>query len=195
MRSIDATNCDAAFHASLYEREINADPDDASGGGYVNAMAEPIIFDNSGMVPAQFFSGRRDGARMEPFRRLALAVLVDAVHIFQTKFGTSQPSCRREFNEAREWLLGPSGDGPFAFENVCFLLDVDPSRLRTWLTLWLSMRRAGLPCRVLPQRLPVHRTHSIRPSTPRPDLERTRGARNRRKQTTEREPQWIAGIH
>ena len=63
----------------------------------MDEMAEPTLFENQNIVPAQFFSGRRDGARMEPFRRLALAVLVDAVHIFQTKFDASQPSRRREF--------------------------------------------------------------------------------------------------
>jgi hypothetical protein len=43
---IDGTNCDSAFHASLYGRAA-----DASGGGQMNAMtenamAEPAILDN-----------------------------------------------------------------------------------------------------------------------------------------------------
>ncbi len=157
-------------------------------------LAEPIILEYHSIVPAQFFPRRRDAPRMDPLRRLALAVLVDAVHVFQTNFGALRPSRRREFNEAREWLLGPAGHGPFAFENVCFLLDVDPPRLRTWLGLWQTEKRAGQPCRVLARRSPVHRTHSIRPRPPRRSLERARGVRNRRKRVTEREAQWIAGI-
>ena len=148
----------------------------------MNEMAIPLLFESSSIMPAQFFPSRRDVVRMEPFRRLALAVLVDAVHVFQTKFGASQPGRRREFNEAREWLLGAPGHGPFAFENVCFLLDVDPSRLRTWLRLWQSMHRAGLPCRVLARRSPVNRARSIRSRSLRPKLGRANGAENRRKQ-------------
>lgn len=160
----------------------------------IDGMAEPTLFEDQNIVPAQFFHRRRDDIRMDPFRRLALAVLVDAVHVFQTNFGAVRPSRRCEFNEAREWLLGPRGQGPFAFENVCFLLDVDPSRLRIWLALWQSMRLAVLPCRVLRQRSPLHRTHSIRPRTPRRNLESARGAHSRRKRIAERKPQWIIGI-
>src|SRR5580700_1504836 len=134
----------------------------------MNEMAEPIIDESQGILPAQFFPRRRDDARMDPFRRLALAVLVDAVHVFQTNFDALRPSRRREFNEAREWLLGPPGRGPFAFANVCFLLDIDPSRLRNWLGRWQAVKRAGRPYRVLARRSPVHRARSISPPPPPP---------------------------
>jgi hypothetical protein len=132
----------------------------------MNEMAEPIVFENESILPAQLFPRRRDDARMDPFRRLALAVLVDAVHVFQTNFDALRPSRRREFNEAREWLLGPPGRGPFAFANVCFLLDIDPSRLRNWLGRWQAVKRAGRPYRVLERRSPVHRARSISPRPP-----------------------------
>src|SRR5579863_1577780 len=128
----------------------------------MNEMAEPV-FENESILPAQFFPRRRDDTHMDPFRRLALAVLVDAVHVFQTNIDASRPSRRREFNEAREWLLGPPGDGPFAFTNVCFLLDIDPSHLTKWLGRWQALKRAGRPCQVLPRRSPVHPMHSIKP--------------------------------
>ena len=91
----------------------------------MNAMAEPIILITRGWC--RLSSSPAAATVHGWFLSTAglLAVLVDAVHIFQTRFGASQPIRRREFNEAREWLLGPSGDGPFTFENVCLLLDVD----------------------------------------------------------------------
>ena len=129
----------------------------------MNEMAEPMVFESQSILPAQFFPRRRDHTRMDPFRQLALAVLVDAVHVFQSNFDAVRPTRRREFNEAREWLLGPPGDGPFAFGNVCFLLDIDPSRLRSWLVRWQAVKRSGRPCPVLARRSPVNRARSIRP--------------------------------
>ena len=163
----------------------------------MNEMAEPIVFENESILPAQFFPRRRDVARMDPFRRLALAVLVDAVHVFQTNFDASRPSRRREFNEAREWLLSPTGRGPFAFANVCFLLDIDPSRLRAWLGRWQALKRAGRPCLITPRRSPVHPAHSIKLRPPRLDLPSTRGAHNARKhmaERAEREVRSLVGI-
>ena len=114
---------------------------------------------------AQFFSGRSDGARMEPLRRLAFAVLVDTVQVFQNNFGARRCNRRRQFDDvAQEWLLGPQGHGPFSFENVCYLVDLDPSRLRRSLWRWQAMKRAGQPCQAFAQRSPVfNRMGSLRP--------------------------------
>jgi hypothetical protein len=138
------------------------------------------------ILPAQFFSGRSDGAQMEPLRRLAFAVLVDAVHVFQNNFGAPRPDRRREFSEAQEWLLGPQGHGPFSFENVCYLVDLDPSWLRSSLWRWQAMKRAGQPCQAFARRSPVNRMGSLR-SRPRQRVEHagrngdSRGGRNREK--------------
>jgi hypothetical protein len=133
-------------------------------------MSEPVVFESENILPAQFFPRRRDDNPMHPFRRLALAVLVDAVRVFQTNIDASRPSRRGKFNEARQWLLGPPGRGPFAFGNVCFLLGIDPSRLRKWLGRWQALNRAGRPCQVLPRRPPVHPMHSIELRPPRAGL-------------------------
>jgi hypothetical protein len=105
-------------------------------------IAEQAIFDNQ-ILQVQFFFGRPECARKEPLRRLAFAVLLDAVHVFQTNFRAPQRNRRREFNEAREWLFGSHCDGPFSFENVCYLVEVEPSRLRCSLRRWQAMMRAG----------------------------------------------------
>ena len=125
-------------------------------------MAEPMVFENQSILPTQFFPRRWEHTRMDPFRRLALAVLVDAVHVFQTNIDASTPRRRRQFNEARQWLLGPPGQGPFAFGNVCFLVGIDPSRLKRCLGKWQALKRAQRPSQILPRRSPVHPVHSIR---------------------------------
>jgi hypothetical protein len=89
--------------------------------------------------------------------------LGDAVRVFQTNFDAQQPNRRRQFNEAHEWLLGRQGQGPFSFENVCYLLNVDPSRLRNSLRRWLAMKRAGQACQTFARRSPVNRMRSLRP--------------------------------
>jgi hypothetical protein len=126
-------------------------------------IAEEAIFQNHNILPAQFFPERPDRARTEPLERLAFAVLGDAIRVFQTNFDAVQPGRRRQFNEAQEWLLGPDGQGPFSFDNVCYLLNIDPSRLRNSLRRWQAMKRAGQPCRALARRSPVNRMRFLRP--------------------------------
>jgi hypothetical protein len=128
----------------------------------MNNVAEQTIFENQNILPAQYFSDRPGVAPMEPLRRLAFAVLMDAVQVFQTNFGAPPSNRRLEFNEAQEWLLGTQGHGPFSFENVCFMLDVDPLRLRSKLRLWRAMKRAGQPCRSIAQRSRVIPIGSLR---------------------------------
>jgi hypothetical protein len=110
----------------------------------MKSFDEHSIFVNQNIVPAQFFPKRTDNARIEPLKRLAFAVLVDALHVFQSCMGTSRIKRRREFHEAREWLLGARADGPFSFENVCYLVDIDSSKLRRWLLTWQAKERAKL---------------------------------------------------
>ena len=115
----------------------------------MDLLNEAIFLDNHNILPAHFFPSRRGSAETEPLRRLALALLLDALHIFQADFDATSRRRKRDFDEAREWLLGEPGSGPFALDNVCFLLDIDPSRLRSWLGRWQSMKHAGRPCRIL----------------------------------------------
>ena len=123
-------------------------------------------FSNESVVPAQIFAGRADDGRIEPLKKLAFAVLVDAVHVFQLNFASSQHRARRQFEEARQWLLGAPGQGPFCFENICYLLGVDPSALRSSLLQWQTRKRAGQPPRIWARRSPVKPSASLRPGSP-----------------------------
>jgi hypothetical protein len=128
---------------------------------------EQTIFENQNLLPVQFFPSRPDAARMEPLKKLAFAVLMDAVHVFQTNFGARTTKGIRQFNEAREWLLGAPGHGPFSFENVCYLVEMDPLWLRNSLRRWQAMKRAGQPCRALARRSPVNHLGALQVRRPR----------------------------
>jgi hypothetical protein len=134
-------------------------------------MGEQPLFENQNLLPAQFFPTRPDAARMEPLKKLAFAVLMDAVHVFQTNFGVRTVHGIRQFNEAREWLLGPPGHGPFSFENVCYLVEMDPLWLRSSLARWQALKRAGQPCRSLARRSPVNHLGALQVRRPRRRLE------------------------
>jgi hypothetical protein len=134
-------------------------------------IGESTIFENQNLLPAQFFPSRPDAARMEPLKKLAFAVLLDAVHVFQSDFGARTVRRIRQFNEARDWLFGPRGQGPFSYENVCYIAEIDPLRLRTSLRRWQAMKRAGEPCRTLARRSPVNHLGALQPRGPRRRLE------------------------
>jgi hypothetical protein len=46
------------------------------------------------VLPLQFYGARRGTSEVEPLRRLMVAMLVDAVRCFQTKFERRQPGMR-----------------------------------------------------------------------------------------------------
>ena len=121
------------------------------------------LFQNQTILPAQFFAGRADDGRIEPLKKLSFAVLIDAIHCFQTNFGAKKRANLLQYQEAREWLLSLTGDGPFSFENVCYVVGVDGARLRQALRQWQTLKREGLPCRTLVRRSPVNRPGSLQP--------------------------------
>jgi len=51
------------------------------------------------VLPVQFYGPRRQASDFEPLQRLLIAMLVDAVHCFQTSFGGTKSEKRLEFAE------------------------------------------------------------------------------------------------
>jgi hypothetical protein len=95
------------------------------------------------ILPAQFYGARRGTSEIEPLRRLMIAMLVDAVRYFETKFDAHQPARRQEFAEVRSWIFSDADDGVFSFKAVCDALGVDPGVTRKGLTRWEEKRFAG----------------------------------------------------
>ena len=90
------------------------------------------------ILPMQFYAVRRGTSEGEPLRRLMVAMLIDAVRCFQSKFESRQPGKRQEFAEVRSWLFSDVDDGPFTFRTVCEELEIDPEALRKGLLRWAA---------------------------------------------------------
>jgi hypothetical protein len=93
-----------------------------------------------GILPFQFFGNRRSIRSIEPLRRLMVAMLVDAVRLFQAKFEARQPSTRQEFAEVQGWIFSDDQTGMFSFRPMCEALEIDPETIRKGLTRWKEKR-------------------------------------------------------
>ena len=116
--------------------------------GYADVLTGPEAFLNEVMAtdalsPAQLYSRRRDNAAKEPWRRLMMAVLIDAIRSYQRNFDAVTLRKRREFREAQYWLFKDRNDGPFSFDTVSYALDTDPELLRLRLIQFQHSRAAA----------------------------------------------------
>ncbi len=83
----------------------------------------------SGLLPARCHDAKAE-------RRLALAVLTEAVRCFQTHAVARDRRGRRLFREAEQWLMDRDQGPEFSFENICEALKLDPNYLRHGLQRW-----------------------------------------------------------
>ena len=86
------------------------------------------LFHDIGIVPAQFYPGRRDAAQTEPIRKLMTAILVDAVQCYRA--GRRQTVKGTEALEAGVWIFGSYAEFPFSFTNICTELGLSPDHIR-----------------------------------------------------------------
>ena len=83
------------------------------------------------LLPVQHADLCRRSEPVQPERRLMLAVLSDAIVLFQTR---GSPGCRRDVESARRWILSDDRAWPFSFVNVCDTLGIAFEPLRRALT-------------------------------------------------------------
>jgi hypothetical protein len=115
------------------------------------------------VLPVQFYGARRGAATIEPLRRLMVAMLVDAVRCFQTKFGARQPATRQEFAEVRSWIFSDEDNATFSIKAVCDALEIDPKAIRKGLVRWMEERLAGEKPRTIVRRSAVPVAKRISP--------------------------------
>lgn len=88
------------------------------------------------LLPTQYFAALRRKATQEPERRLVIAILEDAVDCYQKYFAARDRKGHQLFVDAEEWFLGTDKSWPFAFENICDFLSINPEYLRRGLRAW-----------------------------------------------------------
>ncbi len=104
--------------------------------------AEAQIIPDS-ILPEQLFGVPFGGARLQPEKRLQLAVLEDAVMVFQRCARDQGTRARRLLAEIDEWFGSHATDSPFAFETVCDTLGLDATYIRRGLELLRSRLRVA----------------------------------------------------
>jgi hypothetical protein len=97
-------------------------------------------------------------------KRLMLAVLEEAVATFQRNVDAKSRHGQRVFREAEEWIWSNDSSWPFAFENVCHALDIEPAFLRRGLERWKEAQLAAPSGRARVYRFPFRRVNGRRSS-------------------------------
>jgi hypothetical protein len=88
------------------------------------------------VLPEQLRDRSFAGARLQPEKRLQVAVLADAVLTFHRWAGNERTRARRLFAEIEAWFASDDADGPFTFVVICQSLAFDPGYLRRGLRQW-----------------------------------------------------------
>ena len=95
------------------------------------------------ILPAQLYDGPFGGARIQPEKRLQVAVLADAVLTFHRCAGAERARARRLFAEVDGWFASDDPNGPFTFITVCDSLKFDPGYIRQGLRHWRAHLEAA----------------------------------------------------
>lgn len=128
-----------------------------SSGGSTGLEPETIL-------PSQFFDRFQIDATLQPEKRLMLAVLEDAVGAFQKHVSATGRRGRRLFSEAEDWFASADVEWPFAFENICAALGLEPAYIRAGLHRWRDAQRTPAPGHAQVVRFPFRRVNGRRHS-------------------------------
>ncbi len=115
------------------------------------------------LLPTQYFASLKRKSHQEPERRLAIAVLEDAVDCFQKHLLARDRKSQQLFVDADEWISSDDRSWPFAFENICDLLQINSEYLRRGLAAWKDKQLSQRGVKV------VHLSRAL-PTEPEGDL-------------------------
>ncbi len=95
------------------------------------------VEDSSELVlPCQYYD-LGGGYELMGEQRLMLALLTDAINVYQRGAMSAATRARRLFADADQWIMSDRiGNGALSFETVCDALGIDAARLRRRLINW-----------------------------------------------------------
>jgi hypothetical protein len=106
-----------------------------------------------------FLKSRRRTELAVPEKALMLAVLAEAIEIYQ-RYACSQSASRQAlFREVEAWFFGKQADYIFSFPVICEVLALDAEYLRRGLMQWRAHHQHDRSARKTTQ------VHSVRSST------------------------------
>src|SRR5262245_54149186 len=94
------------------------------------------VFQVDSLTAQQFYNAFKRTAHLVPEKTLMLAILQDAVAVFQNYAGIQERKRRELFLEAEAWILATDRTYLFSFDNICELLGLNPIYLRQGLMRW-----------------------------------------------------------
>ena len=128
------------------------------------------------ILPSQYFDVSA-GHRMTAEQRLMLALLADAINVYQQGATSRATRKRLLYIDAERWIMTARQPGPhaFSFETVCDALGINPGVLRRRLVMWKhsvvrdadSFVRPHLRLKITPRARHLSRRRSSVRSTPR----------------------------
>jgi hypothetical protein len=130
---------------------------------------------DAGLFLSCAYSDTSGGADLTGEQRLMLALLVDAINVYQKGAMSDEARLRRLYVDAETWIMaGSTCDGMLAFDNVCESLSINPGLLRRRILNWkhsLNRERrdrsaAPLSLRVIPHQRPTSHRRGRPPAHP-----------------------------
>jgi hypothetical protein len=122
------------------------------------------LFGPAVVLPSQFTEqmGAKQSDRGE--KRLMLAVLEEAVATFQRNVDAKTRHGQRVLSEAEDWIRSENTAWPFAFENICHALEIEPEFLRRGLEAWKTKQLKAASSGARVYRFPFRRVNGRRSS-------------------------------
>ncbi len=111
-----------------------------------------IELEPDSVLPCQLGDALFGAARLQPEKRLQLAVLQDAVVTLHRSLGDERSRRRRRVAEVDAWFASDATNWPFAFVTICDTLNLDPAHIRDGLRRLRARLGAGID-----RRLPFRR--------------------------------------
>ncbi len=94
------------------------------------------LFEPDVLLPNQFLSFFRKELGFDRERRLMLAVLEDALDCFQKYAHSDDVRGQQLFSDSHSWIMSDERKWLFSFENICEIVDMNPSYIREGLHKW-----------------------------------------------------------
>ena len=88
------------------------------------------------VLPCQLDDRLFGATRLQPEKRLQLAVLEDAALTMHRCAGGETTRARNLLNEVTDWVSSEDTSWPFAFQSICNSLNLDAGYVRSGLLAW-----------------------------------------------------------
>jgi len=136
--------------APLRLRTVARDGQAISGQLAAASPAEPAVLERGGraeLAPDSLLPSQLDQVtqRVAPEHRLMLAVLEDAVRVYQVDCLSIHTGSRLRFRETAAWFASDDTSSPFCFVTICEFFGLDPDYVRGGLRRWKDTRTSGAP--------------------------------------------------